>query len=168
MQGGAAARFQVREHGLGHQRVDEPVLVPVAAVRFDQVGRHRRLQRSRDDVRPDCEQRGQRGLPELAAQHRGRLDRPPGARAELGHAAADDLSHAHRDLAARRVLGQQPHDLAHEERVAARAIVHLGGPVNLHIRRRRQPLRHGSQRQATEHAAVTLSLGRQVGDWWSW
>ena len=164
VQGGAAARFQVREHGLGHQRVDEPALVPVAAVRFDQVGRHRRLQRSRDDVRPDGEQRGQRGLPELAAQHRGRLDRPPGARGELGHAAADDLAHAHRDVAARRVVGQQPHDLPHEERVAAGAIVHLGGPVDLHTRRRRQPLGHGPERQATEHAAPTLPLGRQVGE----
>lgn len=164
VQGGAAARFQIREDGLGYQRVDEPALVLAAAVRFDQVGRHRRLQRSRDDVRPDGEQCRQHGLPELAAQHRGRLDRRPDARGELGHAAADDLAHAHRDVAARLVVGQQSHDLPHEERVAAGAVVHLGGPVDLHTRRRRQPLGHGPERQATEDAAPTLPLGRQVGE----
>ena len=73
---------------------------------------------------------------ELAAEHRGKREKPVALVREVAQAAADHLPHALRDGKRRRrrlvkasLRGEQPHDLADEQRVALGLGVHRRGQV---------------------------------------
>ena len=81
---------------------------------------------------------------ELAAEHRGQGEKPVALVREMAQTAADHLPHAlrdrkrrHRRLVQASLRGEQPHDLADEERVAVGLGVHRRAQVRLRTRRAR-------------------------------